>query len=202
MDHDPISYEAMFESAGIDGESLSVVLVRDGTRAKVLDLLGAEAETNGQHDPDLEDDDYSAYALAEVQGGVIAFEHTGYADPSPRVLAALSELGGAAAVTRSNIQAHERFGCATDGVLVFDADEFMYVEEDEKDALPRELLPMFESVWVDLGDDGDDGDHEDAGGFVGYAMAAKHTGVVVTSDDLRRAVQQGYHRVPTLTYLE
>jgi hypothetical protein len=201
MDHDPISYEAMFESAGIDGESLSVVLVRDGTRAKVLDLLGAEAETNGQHDP-VEDDDYSAYALAEVQGGVIAFEHTGYADPSPRVLAALSELGGAAAVTRSNIQAHERFGCATDGVLVFDADEFMYVEEDEKDALPRELLPMFESVWVDLGDDGDDGDHEDAGGFVGYAMAAKHTGVVVTSDDLRRAVQQGYHRVPTLTYLE
>ncbi len=208
MDHDPISYEAMFEGAGIDGESLSVVLVRGGTRAKVLALLGAEPESIGDHSPDLEEeeeeeeeeeDDYSAYALTEVQGGVIAFEHTGYADPSPRVLAALSELGGAAAVTRSNIQAHERFGCATDGVLVFDADEFMYVE---KDALPRELLPMFESVWVDLGGDGDDGDHEDAGGFVAYAMAAKHTGVVVTSDDLRRAVQQGYHRVPTLTYLE
>jgi hypothetical protein len=45
-----------------------------------------------------------ASGLAEVQGGAVAFEHTG-------------------AVTRSNIRAHERFGCATDGVLVFDAEE-------------------------------------------------------------------------------
>lgn len=43
--------------------------------------------------------------LAEVQGGAVAFEHTG------------------AAVTRSHIRGHERFGCATDGVLVFDAEE-------------------------------------------------------------------------------
>ena len=198
MDHDPSHYEAMFEAAGIDGESLTVLLVRGGTRADVLRLLGAEAEPNGEPYPDLEDVDYSGYALAEVEGGVVAFEHTGYADPSPRVLAALSSLGGAAAVTRSNIQAHERFGCARDGRVVFDADEFMYVDEEQKESVPLELRPMFDSARVGL--DGDD--DEGASGFIGYAMAAIHTGVVVTGEDLIRAVQPGYHRVRTLTYLE
>jgi hypothetical protein len=200
MDHDPSRYEAMFEDAGIDGESLTVVLVRGGTRADVLRLLGAEAEAVREPYPDVEDADYSGYCVAEVDSGVVAFEHTGYADPSPRVLAALSALGGAAAVTRSNIQAHERFGCARDGVVLFDADEFMYVEEHEKESVPSELRPMFDSAWVDLDAAGDD--DEGVGGFVGYAMAATHTGVVVTAEDLARAEQQGYHRVRTLTYLE
>lgn len=171
MDHDPLRYEAMFEDAGIDGESLTVVLV-----------------------------DYSAYAVAEIAGGVVAYEHTGYADPSPRVLAALSELGGAAAVTRSNIQAHERFGCALDGEVVFDADEFMYVDEEEKAAVPPQLRPIFDSAWFDL-DAGGDAEVEPSG-FVGFAMAAMHTDAVVTAEDLTRAAQQGYHRVRTLTYLE
>jgi hypothetical protein len=33
-------------------------------------------------------------------------------------------------------------------------------------------------------------------------MAVKHTGVTVTSDDLRRSVQLGYHRVRSQTYWE
>lgn len=199
MDHDPLLYEAMFEDAGIDGESLTVLLVRGGTRAEVLRLLGAEPESNGEPYPDLEDVDYSGYAVVEVEGGVVALEHTGYADPSPRVLAALSALGGAAAVTRSDIQAHERFGCARDGAVVFDAHEFMYVDEREKESVPAELRPMFDRAGADLDDDGDD---DVPTGFIGYAMAAKHTGLVVTAADLARAVRQGYHRVPTLTYFE
>ena len=199
MDHDPSHYEAMFEDAGIDRESLTVLLVRGGTRADVLRLLGSEATSNEEPYPDLDDDDYSGYALAEVDGGVVAFEHTGYADPSPRVLGALSALGGAAAVTRDNIMAHERFGCARDGVVLFDADEFRYVEEREKESVPPELRPLFESASANLESESDDAAD---GGFVAYAMAATHTGVVVTSDDLRRAVRQGYHRVRTLTYLE
>lgn len=199
MDHDPSRYEALFEDAGIDRESLTVLLVRGGTRAEVLQLLGAEARSNGEPYPDLEDDDYSGYALAEVDGGVVAFEHTGYADPSPRVLGALSALAGAAAVTRDNIMAHERFGCARDGVVLFDADEFRYTEEREKASVPHELRPLFDSAWASLDSDSDDdGDL----GFVGYAMAAVHTGVVVTADDLIRAMREGYHRVRTLTYLE
>ena len=199
MDHDPSRYEAMFEDAGVDRESLTVLLVRGGTRDDVLRLLGAEAASNGEPYPDLDDDDYSGYALAEVDGGVVAFEHTGYADPSPAVLGALSALGGAAAVTRDNIMAHERFGCARDGAVLFDADEFRYVADREKDSVPPELRPLFDSASVDLESDGDD---DAGGGFVGYAMAATHTGVVVTGDDLSRAVRQGYHRVRTLTYLE
>lgn len=197
MDHDPLLHEAMFEDAGIDGESLTVLLVRGGTRAEVLRILGAAPDAVREPYPDLEDIDYSGYALAEVDGAVVALEHTGYADPSPRVLAALSALGGSAAVTRSNIMAHERFGCARDGVVLFDADEFMYVEEHEKESVPPELRPMFDRACLDP-----DTDDDDATGFVGYAMAAMHTGLVVTADDLARAVRQGYHRVRTLTYLE
>jgi hypothetical protein len=197
MDHDPSHYEAMFEAAGIDGESLTVLLVRGGRRADVLRLLGADAEPNGEPYPDLENVDYSGYALAEVGGGVVAFEHTGYADPSPRVLAALSSLGGAAAVTRSNIQAHERFGCARDGRVVFDADEFMYVDEEQKEFVPPELRAMFDSARVGL-----DANDEGGSGFIGYTMAAIHTGVVVTVEDLIRAMHPGYHRVRTLTYFE
>ena len=199
MVHDASHYEAMFEDAGIDRESLTVLLVRGGTRAEVLQLLGAEATSNGEQYPDLADADYSGYALAEVHGDVVAFEHTGYADPSPRVLGALSALGGAAAITRDNIMAHERFGCARDGAVLFDADEFRYTEERERESVPHELRPLFDSAWANLDSDSDD---DGGSGFVGYAMAALHTGIVVTGDDLSRALHQGYHRVRTLTYLD
>jgi len=200
MDHDPDQYADMFEDAGIDDESLTVLLVRGGTKADVVRILGADATASTDEFPDLDDEDWSAYALAEVEGGVVAFEHTGYADPHPRVLAELSTLGGAAAVARSNIQAHERFGCARDGVVLFDADEFMYVDAGEKEAVPAELRPMFDSAWVDLSAE-DDAD-TDVSGYVAFAMAVAHTGVVVTGDDLSRAVQEGYHRVRSLTYLD
>lgn len=151
MEHDFSEHLAVFDAAGIDGESLTVLLVAGATRAGVLQLLDADPQSNGQPWPDLDDENYSGYAAAEVQGGVIAIEHTGYADPSPRVLAALSELGGTAAVARSNIQAHERFGCARDGVLVFDADEFVYVDEHEKEAVPaasERSLTRPGSTWM------------------------------------------------------
>ena len=191
MDHDPVRDETMFEDAGIDLESLTVLLVRGGTRAEVIRLLGADEESDGAEWPELEDVDYSAYALADVDGGVVAFEFTGYADPSPRVLAALSALGGAAAVARDNIMAHERFGCARDGELLFDADEFRYADAQARESVPVDVRPLFDAACA-----------REASGFVGYAMAAVHTGVAVTADDLRRARQQGYHRVRSLTYLE
>jgi hypothetical protein len=198
MDEDMDDYQAMFESAFIDGESLTVLLVAGGSRSEVLTLLGADP---GPVDLDtvLGTVDFSAYAAAEVSGGVVAFEHTGYADPSPTVLAALSALGGAAAVTRSNIQGHDRFGCARRGELEFDSDEFKFVEAEEKQAVPEELRPLFDSAWIDLdADDDEDGEE----GWVGLEMAALHTGVRLTTEDLRRAVAAGYHRVRSLTYLE
>lgn len=196
MNRDPSHYEDVFLDAEIDLESLTVVLVRGGTRADVLRLLDAQPQSNGKPYPTLEDNDYSEYAAAEVQGGVVAFEHTGYADPSTRVLSALSELGGATAATRSNIQAHERFGCAQNGSVEFDAHEFMYVDESEKNRVPSQLRPMFDAACTALDTD------TEADGFHGCAMAAVYTGVVVTSDDLERAVSLGYHKVRTLTYRE
>src|SRR6476661_2173942 len=177
MDHDPDQYADMFEDAGIDDESLTVLLVRGGTKAEVVRILGADATASTDEFPDLDDEDWSAYALAEV-----------------------ATLGGAAAVARSNIQGHERFGCARDGVVLFDADEFMYVDAGDKEAVPAELRPMFDSAWVDLSAE-DDAD-TDVSGYVAFAMAVAHTGVVVTGDDLSRAVQEGYHRVRNLSYLD
>lgn len=60
--------------------------------------------------------------------------------------------------------------------------------------MPHELRLLFDSAWANLNDDG-------GSGFVGYAMAAIHTGILVTGDDLSRALHQGYHRVRTLTHL-
>ena len=195
MDHDPDEYAEIVESAGLDSESLTIVLVAGGSRDEVLRLLGAEAAAGADTFADSET--HSAYAATDVRGGVVALEHSGYADPSPRVLAALSSLGGTAAVSRSNIQGNVRFGCARDGDLVFDSNEFMYVEEDERDDVPSELRPLFDSVWDDL--ESDDVP-EDTTGDVGLAMAALWTGVSPTTDDLRRAVGQGYHRTPSMTY--
>jgi hypothetical protein len=190
-------YRAAFDEAGIDGESLTVVLVAGGSPSEVLAALGADPGVVGLDELDFEK--FSAYAVAEVAGGVVAFEHSGYADPSRSVLAALSELGGAAAVTRSNIQAHERFGCARAGELEFDANEFTFVDEEEKALVPAELRPLFDSAWVDLdADDEDDASDE----WVGLAMAVLYTGVRITTADLVTARELGYHRVPTLTYLD
>lgn len=186
-----------FAAAGLDMESLTVVLVAGGDRVEVLRLLGADPEPSDPVEV-FGNARLSVYAAAEVPGGVVAFEQTGYADPSTDVLAALSALGGAAAVTRSNVQAHERFGCARDGVLQFDADEFAYVEEDEKRAVPHELRDLFDSAWRDPDDEID---VSDGTAWVGLQMARRHTGVTVTTEDLERAMAAGWHRVPGLTYL-
>jgi hypothetical protein len=87
-------------------------------------------------------------------------------------------------------------------MVEFDADEFMFVEPDEKAGVPEELRALFDSAWIDLDDDDDDGAGDDAEGWVGLEMAVRHTGVTFTAEDLRRAVGAGYHRVRSLTYLE
>ena len=198
MDEDVDDFVAMFDSAAMDGESLTVLLVAGARRSEVLRLLGADPEPIGLESV-LGSVDVSAYAAAQVSGGVVAFEHTGYADPSPSVLAALSALGGSAAVTRSNIQGHSRFGCDRAGELEFDADEFMFVEAEQKAAVPPELRALFDSAWIDLDAEDDEGEAE---GWVGLEMAARHTGVRFTADDLRSAVTAGYHRVRSLTYFK
>jgi len=76
----------------------------------------------------------------------------------------------------------------------------MYIEEDEKSAVPTELRSLFDTAWIDLDDE--NADDEGSEEWVGMAMAALYTGVQITTEDLVRARQRGYHRVPSLTYLE
>ena len=193
-------YSDVLDAGRLDGESLTVLVVADATRDEVLGALGAGAEVVPESDEMLEDVDHSAYAVVEVAGGVLAIEQSGYADPAVTTLRQLSEGGRAAAVVRSNIQGHVRFGCARAGDVLFDDDEYMYA--DDVSTVPGEIRHLFELVWDDLeGDDADDGDDDGADGLtVGLAMAEVITGVALTSDDLLRAQEGPWLRVPSLVY--
>ena len=76
------------------------------------------------------------------------------------------------AVVRHNIQAHLRFGAARDGELVFDDDEYLYVEDPS--SVPAELRPLFDLVWVDLDLDHDLDD--DGPGFRGPGLVYHRVG--------------------------
>lgn len=189
-------YEDLWSDAGMDDESLTCVVVAGASRELVAEALGVDLST--PQDPgDVDDENHSAYAVAEIAGGVVAIENSGYADPSVAALARLSADGRSAAVVRSNIQAHTRFGCASDGVVLFDAHEFTFV--DDKDRVPAELRSLFDLAWVDPDDE--DGDGEEDAMAVGMAMAEVVTGLRVTSDDLQRVWESGFFRVPSLTYI-
>lgn len=111
-------------------------------------------------------------------------------------LRVLTEGDRAAAVVRSNIQAHLRFGGARDGVLVFD-DDYMYLESP--DDVLSELRPLFDLAWDDLGSDDADGQAPD-GFAVGLAMAELITGVEITAE--HGAVIDGleFFWAPSLVY--
>ena len=101
-------------------------------------------------------------------------------------------------MARHNIQAHCRFGYARDGQLIFDDDEYVFVEE--LDEVPEEVRDLAALVWDNLDDDERTGEH----GWldVAFTMAEQVTGIAVSADDLRRAHDAGFHLAPSLTYLE
>ena len=58
----------------------------------------------------------------------------------------------------------------------------MYVEAEDKDQVPPELRALFDSAWVDLGEEEDDGGIDDpAGVLVAMAMATVFTGVEISA---------------------
>jgi hypothetical protein len=192
-------YDALLDRSPIDSESVTYFLVSGATREEVAAALGADL-TVGAIEPDseelLDDQDHSAYAFAEVTGGVLAMETTGFADPSNATLRELSRGGRTAAVARSNILGHVRFGYARNGEIVFDENEYMYVEDF--DAFPEEVRELAELTWDDLeGDLDDDGPD---GLAVAMAMAVQVTGVTVTADDLVATYRGGFFRTPSLVY--
>ena len=184
----------------LDFETLTVLVVAGASAEEVRSVVLAEAApVEGE---ELEDDEVSAYAFLEVDGGVLAMEYTGFADPTVAALSRLSADGRRAAVVRDNISAHLRFGCARDGVVLFDDDEFAFIEADDRSRVPAELRPLFDLAWVDLDDDQDEHDDRNPIG-VALAMAEAVTGVALTEDDFERAMtlpRSEWHAVRTLAY--
>ena len=191
----PEFYESALQ---VDTESLTIVVVAGADRAHVVEVLGIDLR-RPQDDPYEDGVDFSGYAILEVPGGVVAHAPTGYADPSVDALVRLSQGGRRAAVVRAHIQAHDRFGCARDGKLMFDDDEYTYIEDPDR--MPTELRPLFDLVWDDLADDNNDDERVD-GTAVALAMAEVVTGLEVTAEHLRRLTESTYYRAPSLVYAQ
>lgn len=184
-------YESVLES--FDHES-TLLVVRGANPAEVAAALhidlGAPLERGWTGEVET-----VAWAMLPLSGGVLAWESTGFGDPTRGALVRLSAPDRAAAVVRDNVLAHVRFGVARDGELLFDDNEYMFIEDPS--VVPADLRPLFDLGWINL-------DLEDAEGpsgyVVGLAMAEHVTGLRITSDDLR-AIQQGpFFRAPGQVY--
>jgi len=190
-------YYAQVLGAFPDIEQLTVLVVAGSSRDQVAEILGADlAQTVDPWDVDVTEGQ-TAWALLDVPSGVLAVERTGYGDPG---LGALQQLSarGSAAVVRGNILAHLRFGCARDGVVLFDDDEYLYVEDPE--VVPAELRPLFDLVWDDLESDPEDRPDGPDPFAVGLAMGELITGVVVTPEHAAAVAGSTFHPAPAMTY--
>lgn len=188
-------YAVLLEDGPFDGEAITVLVAAGATQQEVADALGIDLAADPTEWPEADDEQFSAYALADVPGGVVAVETSGYADPTLAALRRLSAGGRSVAVVRDNIQAHLRFGCARDGEIVFDDDEFMYVDDPTR--MPAELRPLFDTVWTD-GEHEPDEDVEPLA--VALAMAEVVTGVPLTAEDWQLVADSGYRIVPSRVY--
>ncbi len=190
-------YSELVDETEVDG---TVLVVTGATVDEVADAL--EADRSGSIDLDrlarMDEPTHASYAFVEVPGGILAVEDSGYADPPNAALLALSAGGRSVAVVRENIQAHTRFGCARDGVLLFDADEYTFVAD--RSGVPAELRPLFDRAWVDL--EVEDGDEGDDPLTVALAMAELVTGIELTAEQLEQAYSRDVtrHLVPVLRY--
>ncbi len=177
-----------------DTESLTVLVAAGATRVAVLAALGADLSNQAEDAWDF-DGRSAAWAAIEIPGGVLAVELSGYGDPSLADLASLSQ-SGAAAVVRSNIKAHYRFGAARDGELIFDDDEYIYLRDPDR--VPAELRPLFDAAWNDL-DDEDDDERADPLA-TGLAMAELVTEMELSEDQVAAVLAAEFFLAPSLRY--
>lgn len=183
-------YDNLVDSFG-DSESLTLLVVAGATRDRVARALEVDLHEPVCHPWDEDgESDYAAWALVEIDGGVLGVEYTGYGDPTVDALRAMSRDGGAVAVVRSNIETHLRFGCARDAEVLFDASEHLSV--DDPDQVPGELRPFIDLV----------GEEEADAFVVGLAMAEVVTGLELTSQEALLLASAQFFRGPTLVGVE
>ena len=193
-------YGELAEDLDLESQTILVVTGASIEEVKAIVLTEAALPTDGET---LEDDEVSAYGFVEVEGGVLAMEHTGYADPSVAALVQLSLGGRKAAVVRDNIQAHVRFGCARDGALIFDDHEYIFIDSAARSRVPDELRPLFDLAWIDV--DADEVDEDTDPTAVALAMAELATGVVLMAEDFERLEElprSDWHGVRMMRYVE
>lgn len=119
-------YDELVDAFG-DPESLTLLVVAGATRDCVARALEVDLHEPVSHPWDEKHDaGYAAWALVEIDGGVLGVEHTGYGDPTVAALREMASHGHAAAVVRGNPQAELRVGCVRDDEVLFDGatDEF------------------------------------------------------------------------------
>jgi hypothetical protein len=190
-------YEQVFKAFGYADES-TILIGAGATRESVAAALDIDLSAAVEHPWEDEDPDSSAWALVEIPGGVLGVEQTGYGDPSLTALRELTRGGGAAAVVRNNIQAHTRFGCARDGEILFDEDEYIYDADPEE--VPTELRPLFDLVYDDLENEDDEDEDGPDPMVVGLAMAEVITGIELLPEHAAAMASAGWHKGPSLTY--
>jgi hypothetical protein len=191
-------YDELIDSFG-DSESLTLLVVAGASRDCVARALAVDLHEPVGHPWDEDHDtDFAAWALVEIDGGVLGVEYTGYGDPTVDALRAMSRDGGSVAVVRSNIDAQLRFGCARDAKVLFDAHEYRYV--DDPDAVPGELRPLFDLVHDDLESDEAEPDDAPDGVVVGLAMAEVVTGLELTSQEALLLASAQFFKGPSLVY--
>ncbi len=181
-------------SAFPDTESITVLVAARATRVAVLAALGADLSSPAEDAWDF-DSRSAAWAAIEVPGGVLAVELSGFGDPSRADLTSLSKAG-AAAVIRSNILAHYRFGAARDGELIFDDDEYIYMREP--DGVPAALRPLFDAAWNDL--DSEDDVERAHPLATGLAMAELVTGIELSKEQVAAVLEAEFFLAPSLRY--
>lgn len=186
------------DDEGIDTESLTVLLVAGANWEDIAVALHVDLDAEPSDDDRRTESETSAYAFAEIVGGVLAIEHSGYADPSLDALRQITLNGGMAAVVRSNVQGRYRFGCARDGQVVFDENDYIFCENPGQ--VPSELRSLLDSVWVDLDADDDEDDADLDPFVVGLAMAETYTGLRFRSGDIKRAAAAGFRPAPARLY--
>lgn len=192
-------YRAALDGVPLSTEGLSILVAAGASIEEVAAALEVQVDAELSDHPEL-DGDWSGYAMTEVPGGVLAIELTGYADPSLSAMRTISGGGRSAATVRGNIQAHDRFGCARDGEVLFDDDEYPYVED--RGRVPEEIRELFDLAWDDLDVEvGSEEDDVESGFVVGLAMAEVITGLRIGADDLKRAMESGFRPAPSLRYV-
>ena len=194
MAADPAYYDDVLEGFG-DAESLTVLVVSGRTREEVAAALGVDLAGTAP-DPGVSED-LTGWSFLDITGGVLATEITGYGDPSLESLQRLSADGRAAAVVRGNIQGHYRFGYARDGAVLFDDDEYTWV--DDRDVVPDEIRALFDLAWDDPDSEEMDEDAPDSMA-VGLAMGETVTGLRITRADAEAVTTGPAFPGPMLVY--